>query len=126
MRNLALALLSSIWLIGPTPAPAQAPSSRDIIVLRGSGSTITCAIWLEQRAAATGLFAAHAREQYRSVAGWALGYLSGAARHGQNLNPLRETDEDAAIAWLVAYCERNATMELRRALDAFIDAHPAK
>lgn len=126
MRKPALALLSGIWLAAPAAAPAQAPPPRDVIILRGSGATILCATWLEQRAAAAGMFAAHAREQYRSVVGWALGYLSGAARHGQGLNPLRETDEDVAIAWLAAYCARHPTTELRRALDAFIEARPAK
>lgn len=35
-------------------------------------------------------------------------------------------DEDAAIEWLAEYCARNPMTQLRLALEAFVEAHPAR
>lgn len=125
MRKPGCMLLLAAILSAP-PALAQGGRAARDLILRGPGATITCGAWLELREASEGLFAVQKREQYRSVVGWALGYLSGAARYGDNLDPLRRADEEATIAWLAAFCRGNQGTEVRRALDAFIEAHPAR
>ncbi len=71
-----------------------------------------------------GLRAVRKRELFRATVGWALGYLSGAARRGRNLDPLRDKDEEATLAWLATHCARNPDLQFRLALEAFIEAHP--
>lgn len=120
------ACLLLVGLVLSAPAQAQGGRPARDLILRGPGATITCAAWLELREASTGMFAVQKREQYRSVVGWALGYLSGAARYGDNLDPLRSADEERTLAWLAAFCSRAKDTEVRRALDAFIEAHPPR
>lgn len=122
MRMPGCALLLCAVLL--TPAQGQTPARE--MILRGSGATIGCVAWLELRAASTGIFAVQKREQYRSVVAWGLGYLSGAARYGTDLDPLRAMDEDATLAWLLDFCQAHPSTEFRRGLDAFIDAHPPR
>jgi hypothetical protein len=87
---------------------------------------MTCGAWLEHRAATAGLLGAQRRDQYRSAVAGAQGYLGGAARHATEIDPLSDAHEEATIAGLAAYCARNLPTEPRRAVDAFIDAHPAR
>lgn len=124
MRKIGWLLALAAALAGQGPAAAQ-DSGRDL-VLRGPGATMACGDWLELRAAADGLFASSDREAFRGTLGWALGYLSGAARFGPGLNPLRQTDEDGAISWLVAHCRAHPELAFRGALDAFIETHRAR
>lgn len=120
MRMKALALVLGAAMLAPAPSPAQ-DAPRDFI-LRGPGATIGCAEWIELRAAADGLFAARKRETYQATIGWALGYLSGAARFGLERDPLRNSDEEATIAWLAEHCRANPGAGFRQALEAFIEA----
>lgn len=126
MRKPGLALLLCTALLAPGAAPAQVQTPGRELIIRGSGATITCAGVLELRAASTGVFAIQKREQYHAVVAWGLGYLSGAARYGKDLDPLRTMDEDATLAWLLEYCQARQATEFRRALEAFIDAHPPR
>ena len=121
------ALALAAVLAAPAVALGQstAPQAREFM-LRGPGVGMTCAAWLELRAAADGMFAVQKREQYRSVVAWGLGYLSGAARYDEELDPLRRMDEEATVAWLAAHCRTQPAQEFRLALEAFIEAHPRR
>lgn len=124
MRRSMLALLLLGLAAGPAVAQ-DAAAPRDFI-LRGYGAAMACGEWLELRRAAGGMLAVQKRELFRTTVGWALGYLSGAARWGENLNPLRDMDEEATVAWLAAFCARSPGTQFRAALEAFIEAHPAR
>ena len=121
----ALVLAGVVALPALALAQGAAPQAREFM-LRGPGVGMTCAAWLELRAAAEGMFAVQKREQYRSVVAWGLGYLSGAARYDEELDPLRRMDEEATVAWLVAHCRNQPAQEFRLALEAFIEAHPRR
>jgi hypothetical protein len=125
MRTKTIAsALGALLLLLQGPALAQG-APRDFI-LRGNGATMSCGAWIELRTAAGGYFAADKRATYQSTLGWALGYLSGAARFGQDHDPLRDMDEEATIAWLVEHCSTNPATGFRLALEAFIEAHPPR
>ena len=122
MRIVVLALLLGV----AAPAPVWSQGGGRDFILRGSGAAMPCAAWNELRVAAGGMFAIQKRESYRSTIGWALGYLSGAARFSEDLDPLRNIDEEQTVAWLIAYCQAHPTTEFRLALEAFIEAHKAR
>lgn len=124
MRRSVLALL--LLGLAAGPAAAQDTAAPRDFILRGYGAAMPCSEWLELRGAASGMFAVQKRELFRTTVGWALGYLSGAARWGHNLDPLRDMDEEATLAWLAAHCARNPDMQFRLALEALIAAHPAR
>ncbi|WP_170979503.1 hypothetical protein [Roseomonas sp. HF4] len=119
------ALLVASCLLPPLPARAQdAPRAREF-VLRGVGAGMTCAAWTEHASARESLFSLRQRTQALEAVAWAIGYLSGAARHGDALDPLRHGDVDQTTAWLDDHCARHPQSMLNAALDAFIAAHPA-
>lgn len=124
MRRSVLALL--LLGLAASHAPAQDATAPRDLILRGYGAAMACGEWLDLRRAAGGMFASQKRELYRATVGWSLGYLSGAARWGENLDPLRDMDEEATVAWLAAHCARSPGTQLRSALEAFIEAHPAR
>lgn len=128
MRDVGKPLILAVALLltAPGGVRAQGQAAPRDFILRGLGAAMPCAEWTELRIAAGGLFARQKSESYRTTVGWVLGYLSGAARFGEDLDPLRRTNEEEAIAWVAEYCEAHPGTMLRLAAEAFIDTHPPR
>lgn len=125
-RTAVSALLVVSCLLLALPARAQdAPRAREF-VLRGVGAGMTCATWIEHAPARESLFSLRQRTQALEAMAWALGYISGAARYGDGLDPLKHSDVDQTILWLDRHCARQPQSMVNAALDAFIAAHPAR
>ena len=82
--------------------------------LLGAGTNSSCGSWLADRAT----------NNYFSMGNWALGFLSGVAIYGDNLNPLEGVDSNAIAYWLDNYCQSRPTDRFVDALKAFIRQHP--
>jgi hypothetical protein len=89
----------------------------ETVEMIGAGVDQSCGSWVEARK----------QDGWRALAmqQWALGYLSGAAVHSENLNPLRGVDAAAVWLWFDNYC-RGHPLQIfsNEAVDAYIDEHP--
>jgi hypothetical protein len=79
----------------------------------GAGVSKSCGSWLSARSSG----------DYFTVGNWALGFLSGVAMYGHNLDPLEGVDSNAVAYWLDNYCQARPT-DVVDALKAFIRQHP--
>jgi hypothetical protein len=106
-RTLAITLGMIVWMMA-------APTLADVTVI-GMGP-YSCGSWTTDRTSRSG--AARQDEQ------WVLGYMSGAAVWGSNLDPLNGLDGDAVWAWMDNYCRAHPLVPIDNAAAAFVREHP--
>lgn len=124
MGRAVSALLVVSGPLSALPARAQdAPRAREF-VLRGVGAGMTCAAWTEHAPSRESRFSLRQRTQALEAVAWAMGYISGAARYGDGLDPLKRSSVDQTIAWLDEHCAQHPQSTMNATLDAFIAAHP--
>jgi len=101
--------------LGLMVAIAAPPADAVQVIGVGLGS---CGTWTADRAA----------RDVDEVAdrAWVVGYLSGAAVWGPDLNPLQGVDAQAVWAWLDNYCRAHPLVKIQEAANAFIDEHPGR
>lgn len=107
MMRVALALL----VLATLSVGAEA------VTTRGTGSTVSCGTWLEERRK-------NSDDSFR-LRNWALGYLSGAAAWANSGDPLGDPagDSNGIFYWLDNYCRAYPTQFFTEALDSFIEVH---
>jgi hypothetical protein len=88
------------------------PASADMVKTMGAGANAACIKWLGK----------HDKDWFQ-MGQWALGYLSGAARYSETLNPLEGLDADAVSYWINNYCQQHPLATFTAALDAFVHEH---
>ena len=94
------------FTVASTPA-AWAQETTSI----GAGARMNCSGWMDAR---------RTNVLEHSLTNWALGYVSGAAQHGQVGDPLEQFDIHGVKRWLDIYCTANSARDFAGALDAFI------
>jgi len=126
MGKAVSALLIGAVVLATIPLRAQeTPRAREF-VLRGIGAGMNCVAWTELASSRDSLFSPRRRAQAQEVVTWAIGYISGAARYGDGLDPLKRSDVEQTVAWLDGHCARHPQALLNTALDAFVTAHSAR
>lgn len=113
MKRIAICLLA---LYLATPAWGQGLSTGKAIVELGRGSP-TCGTWIKARNSRN-------RTDANMYAAWTMGFLSGVAMYGTNLDPMNGTNFAGVEAWLDKHCHANPLIEFTDAIGAFVIEHP--
>jgi hypothetical protein len=92
-------------------APVEAQAWRVI----GAGVD-SCGTWTEDRRV-RGVGAQQDQQ-------WVVGFLSGAAFTGPNLDPSNNMDAQGIWAWVDNYCHSNPIKTIRDAAEDFVEEHP--
>ena len=109
---LAGLLLATVLGLCATP---EASADTGIIIGAGLDS---CGIWTAERRDRS-FTAGHYTQ-------WVVGYLSGAASWGHDLDPMKGLDAQAVWSWMDNYCQEHPLATIVEAATAFVKEHPGK